>query len=361
VKTSFKYLRVILAVAIVVGVNLFTILKIRSAYTAYHWQSYALAYPLPGAKMQMLSQSGGSSYSVAVQGRYAYLGIGPRLEVLDLVNPSQPIRVWQSSILPGIVYDVTVSGHNLYLADSDGGLIIMDISNPIRPIIISFKKTVETAWNVAVSGQYAYLAAGSDGLVIYNVSDPTTPIEVGSYQPPAGDPWDQVGVRAVAISGTEAYLATLDDGLRVIDISDPTNPTEIGALSGSYKDVAVSGSSAYLVYSYGRGLVMADISTPADPIQQSYYYNELVFTSVAASGSLAYVSYGSCYEGASCSQSKPGMGMIDFSNPDQPQSLAFRELPANPQEITIIDSFAYIASGPSGLSIASWGGKAAQS
>lgn len=42
------------------------------------------------SKFSLAGQIGGVSYAVDAQGNYAYLGVGPRLYVLDISNASAP-------------------------------------------------------------------------------------------------------------------------------------------------------------------------------------------------------------------------------------------------------------------------------
>jgi len=77
--------------------------------------------------VELVGQIGGSTYAVAVQGNYAYIGVGPRLFILDVSDPSRPDVVGQTSVLPEVV-GVAVSGSYAYVADWNGGLVILRIS-----------------------------------------------------------------------------------------------------------------------------------------------------------------------------------------------------------------------------------------
>ena len=73
-------------------------------------------------------------------------------------------------------------------------------------------------YDVAVSGNYAYVAGGDGGLRIIDISNPAAPTEAGFYDTP-GD------ARGVAVAGNYAYVADGKGGLRMIDISNPAAPT----------------------------------------------------------------------------------------------------------------------------------------
>ncbi len=65
----------------------------------------------------------------------------------------------------------------------DGGLRVVDVSNPAQPREVGFYDTPGWAEGVAVSGAYAYVADG-DGLRVVDVSNPAQPREVGFYDTP---------------------------------------------------------------------------------------------------------------------------------------------------------------------------------
>ena len=103
---------------------------------------------------------------MAVQGRYAYVGVGPRLVVVDVGDPTRPVAVGGTGLLPDAVMGVAVSGAYAYVADGSGGLRVVDVSDPASPREVGSYGTPLYAYGVAVSGAYAYVADGSGGLVI---------------------------------------------------------------------------------------------------------------------------------------------------------------------------------------------------
>jgi len=61
---------------------------------------------------------------------------------------------------------VAVSGSYAYVADSDNGLVIVDINNSAAPTLADSYDTAGYAYGVAVSGSYAYVADRGNGIVI---------------------------------------------------------------------------------------------------------------------------------------------------------------------------------------------------
>ncbi|MBI2918847.1 MAG: hypothetical protein HYY01_12765 [Chloroflexi bacterium] len=57
----------------------------------------------------MVGQIGGPTQAVAVQGDYAYVGVGLRLIVLDISNPANPREMGATEPFGWYVEDVSVS------------------------------------------------------------------------------------------------------------------------------------------------------------------------------------------------------------------------------------------------------------
>ena len=72
--------------------------------------------PVDAEDMQLVGQFGGASYAVALQGTYAYVGVGPRLVVLDVSDPSTPFEVGFYDT-EGSAYSVAVAGLYAHVAD----------------------------------------------------------------------------------------------------------------------------------------------------------------------------------------------------------------------------------------------------
>jgi hypothetical protein len=104
-----------------------------------YWDGPALAAAPGGApgdqprNVELVGQIGGACLAVAVQGRYAYIGVGPRLVVLDVSNPAGPLLLGRTAVLPGLVHGVAVAGTLAYVADGEAGLRVVDVSNPASP------------------------------------------------------------------------------------------------------------------------------------------------------------------------------------------------------------------------------------
>ena len=71
---------------------------------------------------ELTGQVGGPTQGIAVQGNYAYIGVGPRLVVVDISDPANPIQVGASAVLDDFVLGVMVSGTLAYRGSRRGWL-----------------------------------------------------------------------------------------------------------------------------------------------------------------------------------------------------------------------------------------------
>jgi hypothetical protein len=210
--------------------------------------------------VELVGQIGGSVYAVALQGNYAYIGVGPRLVILNVSDQAHPAFVGQTSVLPDIVQGVAVVGDYAYVATDWSGLRIVNVANPAAPTEIGAYDTPGRAEGMAVVGNYAYVADYDQGLRIINIVNPATPSEVGFYDTP-GEAF------GVAVAGSYAYVADFYSGLRIVDVADPAHPSEVGSYTmGEAFGVAVAGTYAYVADGLS-GLRIINVADPAAPNQ----------------------------------------------------------------------------------------------
>ncbi|MBK7779344.1 MAG: hypothetical protein IPJ58_00870 [Ardenticatenia bacterium] len=138
------------------------------------------------ATMRVVGTYGGETRAVAVVGHYAYLGMGLRVQVVDVADASRPRKVGESHILPGIVQDVFLSGDLAFVAVGEGGLQIIDVADPASPRGIGAIDTLFAA-AVQVADGVAFIADAS-GFLLIDVADPSAPHELQSLNMQVTDP-----------------------------------------------------------------------------------------------------------------------------------------------------------------------------
>jgi hypothetical protein len=270
--------------------------------------------------LSFLGQVGGSSYAIAVEGTFAYLGVGPRLVVLDISNPANPIPVGQSRPLHGIIMDVQVSkgyayvaaeyigglhvidvrdptnpqvmsefipeqpGCNglalwknqiyvenlVYLACNPYGLRIVDVSDPANPKELSGLNLKTALTDIAILDGYAYLNAPGQGIYVVDIHESTQPVQVSFFPSPptlTGEDSGSVYINALDALNGYLYVSCSDAGLAVIDIQDPANLQLVGSLTANVTNgIAVRENIVYLVDEF-EGVRVMDVSNPTQPQQ----------------------------------------------------------------------------------------------
>ncbi|MGC9334315.1 MAG: Ig-like domain-containing protein, partial [Anaerolineae bacterium] len=281
---------------------------------------------------QMVGQIGGPTQAMAVQGNYAYVGVGLRLVVLDVTDPVTPTEVGATVPFPYFVEDVVVSGTLAYVAAGGAGLRVVDVSDPAHPVELGTWDSPGYAEGVAAAGNSVYLADGPYGLWVVDVSDPAHPT-------PVGFAYDMNYAFAVAVSGNHAYVAAAGAGLLVADVSDPAHPVEVGALDtpGYAYGVAVAGATAYVADAWG-GLYVVDVSDPAVPSLLGTCTMPGWALDVALAGDTAYVAAGSS-----------GLRLVDVSDPAQPQEIGALEEGTLARRVAVRGETVYLADLTDGL------------
>ncbi|MBI4661077.1 MAG: hypothetical protein HY735_19785, partial [Verrucomicrobia bacterium] len=216
------------------------------------------------------------------------------LIVIDISSPTAPKLLGGSSdtIRSGLA--VTISGRMAFVAASDAGLHVFDVATAARPKRLGGVETGGLSEDLAVSGQHAFLADGGGGLRIIDVSNPKSPSLASVYGS---------NVPRVATSGQFVYLQA--DSFQVLDVSDPTRPKQIARIEGWADDVFLFGDYAYLT---GSPFRMVDVRDPARPYVSSMLDVGLTPRGMSSRGPYAFLG-----------QEWDGMLILDVSAPAQPR------------------------------------------
>lgn len=199
-------------------------------------------------------------YDVDVQGDYAYVTNNDGLMIIDVSNPSNPVKIGE--LLIGGVVGVVVESNLAYIASVSNGMIIADISSTTNPVQVG--QYNGGAYKIAVSGSYAYVGLFSGGFKILNISNPTDPVLVGEYSDPRCD--------AIEIKDNFVYYANAEVGLRVISVSDPSTPQLVATVSqtGGANDIHITDNLLFLAC-WGAGIRVIHISNPTSPLMLDSY------------------------------------------------------------------------------------------
>lgn len=294
-------------------------------------------------------------------------------------------RVVASFAIEGYAEDVCVYGDLALVAASEGGLVVLDVSNPAQPVRLGTAPTVfkGTGCAYAPTDQFGYVTDGSLGAVAFDLSDPTDPQEV-SYA--AGTrTWDiQVvettpgqlhhifgadgegdfriwelryfagyqawfsnevyhgtttgSARGICLHDGLALLAMEELGIAVFDVSDLQGVHEIGHVDtpGDARAAAAYGDYAY-VADWRAGLQVVDLTDPSAP-------------QLVGSCDTDGLSEGVCYHDGLVylADHTGGLKVFDVTDPTDPLLVGHLDTPyAN--EVFVAGDFIYVADRDWGL------------
>ncbi len=288
----------------------------------------------------------GAAMDVAVSGGSAFVASDPfGLSVADVTSPDAPaIRGVSSAPFKGAC--VSVAGTRAVVTgmakDGKTRLWILDLSVPSRPRVLGEAESPSAILDVAVNpeGLLAVTAHGTAGVGVFDISNPAAPVLRGAYDTPG-----IAYAAAFDAGGTLAYVADGNGGLKILSLSNPAAPVLAGSLvmSGTQRDVAVSGGVAYVADQMGR-LVTVDVTAPAAPRQLGSLVLGKYAFKVAVEGTRAVV-YDSA--AADCIE------VIDITAPAAPVLLGGVTVDASGavKGLALSGSRAYVAVGASGLKI----------
>jgi hypothetical protein len=171
---------------------------------------------------------GGGIEGMALAAGRAYLALSEHgLLVADVSDPARPAALFTyTSPIGRAARDVTLLGDGFLLVSWDGGQETLDVSQPVPPPqVLDVLDLPSSALDMALDGDRAAVALGQEGVALLNLADPLAPQTIGWLDTP-GDG------RGVALSGEVLYVADGVCGLRVFDVHDPTSPSERGYWRG---------------------------------------------------------------------------------------------------------------------------------
>lgn len=217
--------------------------------------------------------------TVAIAKNLAYVTDSDRgLMILDVTNPLSPTVLGRYATEPGRPHHVYVQGSRAYVTTQDpshprfpaGRLLVIDVSNPQSPVLLSTFAT-GGAGQFIIKGDRAYVMVGRAGftsrLAIVDLSNPFALTELGSY-----GPYTQT-LSLEGAASSYVYLRAFDFGvsdpkayLQVLDASEPTTPTIQSSLAISpTSHIVAMGDGALYAATDGPELQIFDVSDPLAP------------------------------------------------------------------------------------------------
>jgi hypothetical protein len=296
--------------------------------------------------LEVVGQTGGVSRALALRANYLYLGVGPRLVVVDVTSPANPIVIARSEILTDIVNEVVVAGDYAYVG-AGNTLSIVDIHTPAAVSVLG-GLTFASAYSIeglAIQDAIAYVGLRScdDGdsncdssLAIVDINDASSPALM-SHIPIASKSGRLQGLIVV---GNNVYIAassSIDQA--IVNVSDPYQPQVVNTFeSTSMMGGHVKDNILYTVNIYGFAIF--DISDPEMPKPLLSEMNgKGYFIDGALDNGVLYILRTYCDIG-NCEGS---IGSVNVADPTSPLPAAGLDLGASTWDVEVENGLAYVA------------------
>lgn len=204
------------------------------------------------------------TYAIVYKNNYLYVSgmdIGDEvgMDIFDVSDPANPRGVWYQK---GLIEQIGISDNYLFLLGSK--FWIFDISNPEKPSLIGDFKDYLSYEGMYISGNRAYLSDGNEGLLVLDISGKKKPTIIGKYRK-----WgeDILVFDTIVYEMTNSSFSDKKDQLAILDTTDPKNITLLKTFEREQlAELYPIGKNLFVTYK--KGILVFDISNPADPILQ---------------------------------------------------------------------------------------------
>lgn len=277
------------------------------------------------------------------------------IHIINNSNPAAP-KPQAFISLPGNI-DVAVKGNTLY-ADLYTDLLVLDISEPLKPVLKKTIKNVfpERAW---VNGFYL---DSTKVIVDWVKKDTTVEIAEGAQPIPGFGCINcsfaqlNTGVKSSdGKGGSMARLSIVNDNLYVVNtgkllsysLSNYLDPGLEGELMLGWGIETLYPFKDKLFIGSSNGMFIADIQNPASPQLLGSFTHATACDPVVADDQFAYVTLRT---GNFCAGNSNQLDILDVSNVMQPKLIKTYPL-SNPHGLALKDPFIYVCDGKAGLKV----------
>jgi hypothetical protein len=200
---------------------------------------------------------------VVVSGNIAYCAAQAGLMIIDITNPAAPTLLSEVPVL-GECWSLTLNGNFVYLPADTGGLYTIDVTTPTAPTIVNRSTYLGRPSRTFMDGTYLYVTDNSGHLGVFDITVPSTPAGVNSYAVPGHG--GNLGYAMIKV-GSYLYCGFGTDVV-VINVSAPTAPVWVTSRYTYYSAWAFAQKGNYLyMASLNTPVPIFDVSTPSAPFE----------------------------------------------------------------------------------------------
>lgn len=230
---------------------------------------YDIGQPAAPELIGLYSSSGGALKVAVSRGLLALALEGSEIVIYSRANPH--FGVIGRVKLPGEVTGLFFGGDRLIVTCGYSGLVIVDLADPSRPLIMGRYNAGGRAASPTVQGSYIYFTDSRSGLVVLQLYSSGRISEVTNILP---------GTEAAAFitGGKRGFLLTSRSIAMLEPVAEPLNCSVVGstAITGSHSSMALfhnflftAGESRLHIYNIkeDRPLILREIALKSRPLE----------------------------------------------------------------------------------------------
>jgi hypothetical protein len=300
---------------------------------------------------------------------------------------ASPFKIVASYATTGYARDVFVRNDTAFVAQGEGGLVILDLTDEEHPMLIGEEDAHGNAIGIVVSDSFARLAVGKNGVSTVLVADPQNPVWQSLAAAGDDNASDLVLVASPSDTMSYIYAAEKDEGMWIMEIypSYPGFPLPLHSFDVQGYESGLFVDYPNLFIGCGElGLAIVDISKVSEPEVVGSCDTRGYATGVFVQDTIAFVADG--MEGLQIinvadvtspsivgnfpaqddakavfargdmvffADENNGFVVVDISDPTQPQFLG-GAVTQNAEAVWIEDDYAIIADRYEGILIVKW-------
>jgi hypothetical protein len=201
---------------------------------------YDGALPATEHVLEVVGQSGGWVSSVGTDAGLVYVGIGPRVAVLDATEVGAPPQLLAiSGVLTDTVRDlVPVPAERIAVAAGTAGLCVFDVVTPHSPVLTGCIDVGGAAVEVIAREGVVFVGAGTK-LQSVLLGDAGHTVPLGSFDLGTS----ATEITGLAIDGNRLIVALGRMGLAILNVTDPGRPQVLEWMEFDCRAVASFGET----------------------------------------------------------------------------------------------------------------------
>jgi hypothetical protein len=195
-------------------------------------------------------------------------------------NPHMPILIGSHDTGNAWEVECDPANERLFVADSSGGVLVIDVSDPTAPEIAQ-QIPAPAVYGVCFDGTYVYAIAGN-GLKIIDPNGPTGAEVIGTADITYG-----LDVQAV---GNWVYVTDQITNLYPVDLTDPENPVVYPMVQSGEIGYGMDAQGGYLYVATNTKPRVFSLADPSAPVEVKVFGGDGAYE-IDAIGDRLYVTY----------------------------------------------------------------------